>query len=307
MEQSATRRFERMGAAMQGLRIQIGAALAPAVEQLLVSLTPLLTGLSKWIDAHPKLTAGIIGVVAALGALATVLGPPIYMLGMLQVAMVSSTGGTTLLSRAVLGLAASLKGLFVGLLASLQGVLASFLLVKIAIGAIVFGAGYKLGQWLYEISGKVQVLRDAFDGLGDGVFRVYNALSKMFGGGVKSVEYGAKYNESVARQDTARAAAIDPNDVRGAFGLPALASGGIAPGGLALVGERGPELVNLPRGAQVHSNADSQRMMGGNVSINVNMNGVTVREQADVGRIARELGRRVDSRLMARGLRPLTA
>jgi hypothetical protein len=48
-------------------------------------------------------------------------------------------------------------------------------------------------------------------------------------------------------------------------------------------------------------------MMGGNVSINVNMNGVTVREQADVGRIARELGRRVDSKLMSRGLRPLTA
>jgi hypothetical protein len=37
-----------------------------------------------------------------------------------------------------------------------------------------------------------------------------------------------------------------------AFGLPAYATGtSFAPGGLALVGERGPEVVNLPRGSQV--------------------------------------------------------
>ena len=34
-----------------------------------------------------------------------------------------------------------------------------------------------------------------------------------------------------------------------------------APGGLALVGEQGPELVNIPRGSQVYSNQESQRMM----------------------------------------------
>jgi hypothetical protein len=40
-----------------------------------------------------------------------------------------------------------------------------------------------------------------------------------------------------------------------AFGLPGFASGtDFAPGGLALVGEAGPEVVNLPRGAQVIPN-----------------------------------------------------
>jgi hypothetical protein len=39
------------------------------------------------------------------------------------------------------------------------------------------------------------------------------------------------------------------------FGVPAFAAGtAFAPGGLALVGERGPELVNLPRGSQVVPN-----------------------------------------------------
>lgn len=41
----------------------------------------------------------------------------------------------------------------------------------------------------------------------------------------------------------------------GAIGIPGFARGtNFAPGGLALVGERGPELVNLPRGSQVTPN-----------------------------------------------------
>jgi len=40
------------------------------------------------------------------------------------------------------------------------------------------------------------------------------------------------------------------------------ASGGYA-AGLTLVGERGPELVSLPRGSYVHDNRESERMMGG--------------------------------------------
>lgn len=39
-----------------------------------------------------------------------------------------------------------------------------------------------------------------------------------------------------------------------------LQSGGFAQGGMALVGERGPELVHLPRGSYVHPNSS---MIGG--------------------------------------------
>jgi TP901 family phage tail tape measure protein len=50
-----------------------------------------------------------------------------------------------------------------------------------------------------------------------------------------------------------------------------------APGGVALVGESGPELVNLPRGSRV-STADKTRSMlsgrsGGNTTVNINVNG----------------------------------
>ena len=46
-------------------------------------------------------------------------------------------------------------------------------------------------------------------------------------------------------------------------GVPGFARGTLfAPGGMALVGERGPELVELPRGARVYNASDTQRMAG---------------------------------------------
>jgi TP901 family phage tail tape measure protein len=45
--------------------------------------------------------------------------------------------------------------------------------------------------------------------------------------------------------------------------IPYLAKGAVNwPGGWAVVGEEGPELVNLPKGADVHSNRDSRGMLG---------------------------------------------
>lgn len=46
-------------------------------------------------------------------------------------------------------------------------------------------------------------------------------------------------------------------------GVANFASGGISEGGMAVVGEQGPELVFLPRGSQVMSHGDSQRFLGG--------------------------------------------
>lgn len=47
-----------------------------------------------------------------------------------------------------------------------------------------------------------------------------------------------------------------------ALGIPGFATGGYSQGGMALVGEQGPEFVRLPAGAQVYSNLQSQSMGG---------------------------------------------
>tara|TARA_R100000458_G_C8270715_1_gene245477 strand:+ start:1043 stop:2419 length:1377 start_codon:yes stop_codon:yes gene_type:complete len=71
------------------------------------------------------------------------------------------------------------------------------------------------------------------------------------------------------------------------------ATGGLAPqgGGMALVGERGPELVSLPGGARVHSNNASQRMMGN--TINVHVNGRVGASDAEIRDIARKVAREI--------------
>lgn len=55
--------------------------------------------------------------------------------------------------------------------------------------------------------------------------------------------------------------------------IPAFANGGVTPGGMALVGERGPELVTMPKGSRVASNEQSMRMLsqagGQNVTVHI--------------------------------------
>ncbi|MDE2766636.1 MAG: hypothetical protein OXI70_00915 [Chloroflexota bacterium] len=58
-----------------------------------------------------------------------------------------------------------------------------------------------------------------------------------------------------------------------------------APGGLALVGEMGPELVNLPRGSQVIPNP----RLGGDVHVYVNVEGSVVAERDLAQRLRQEL------------------
>lgn len=60
-----------------------------------------------------------------------------------------------------------------------------------------------------------------------------------------------------------------------------------APGGLALVGERGPEMVNLPRGSQVYTAGQTAGMLrGGAGAWSVTLNITGARDPAEVGRQA---------------------
>lgn len=75
------------------------------------------------------------------------------------------------------------------------------------------------------------------------------------------------------------------------------ADGGITPAGLTVVGERGPELVNLPAGSRVHSNRDSAKM-GGSVVNNFNIT-VNAKDssKAEMRRMADEIGRMINSKI----------
>lgn len=70
-----------------------------------------------------------------------------------------------------------------------------------------------------------------------------------------------------------------------------------ASGGLSLVGERGPELVNLPRGSQVLNNSDTQKALNKNITINLNIGGSVISEGELINKISMTLGRQLQTAL----------
>lgn len=77
------------------------------------------------------------------------------------------------------------------------------------------------------------------------------------------------------------------------------ASGGVVNTPLQIVGEKGPEIVNLPRGSRVHSNKDSRKMLasssGGN-TINITINARDTSD-AELRRIADKIGNMVNNKI----------
>jgi phage-related minor tail protein len=84
--------------------------------------------------------------------------------------------------------------------------------------------------------------------------------------------------------------------------IPMLAKGtSFFPGGYAIVGEQGPELVELPRGSKVYPNSQTQNMLGNTIAINIQ--NMTVRDDSDIQKISRELYLMIERSKRSRGLR----
>jgi hypothetical protein len=83
--------------------------------------------------------------------------------------------------------------------------------------------------------------------------------------------------------------------IAGVFGF--FADGGTVTSPLQIVGERGPELVSLPRGSRVHNNTQSKRMAasGGN-TFNITINARDTSD-AELRRIADKIGQMVSGRI----------
>ena len=76
--------------------------------------------------------------------------------------------------------------------------------------------------------------------------------------------------------------------------IPGFASGGtIGHNGLSLVGEQGPELVRLPVGSRVFSNAESKRMVGGTTNITVQVTGRVGASDMEIRDIAQKVSREI--------------
>lgn len=66
-------------------------------------------------------------------------------------------------------------------------------------------------------------------------------------------------------------------------------------GGLSWVGERGPELVSLPRGSRIYNNQDSMAMAGSGITVQINID--RVGSDMDVESIANRVVRKIQQRV----------
>lgn len=83
--------------------------------------------------------------------------------------------------------------------------------------------------------------------------------------------------------------------IGGLFGFHA--DGGIVSTPMQIVGERGPELVSLPRGSRVHTNSQSRKMGGGTVNhFNITINARDTSD-AELRRIADKIGNMVNNKV----------
>ena len=69
-------------------------------------------------------------------------------------------------------------------------------------------------------------------------------------------------------------------------------------GGYTMVGERGPELVNLPKGASVHTARETSQIMGGN-NVVVNMTNYLAPEGKSVDEIISEFTQKLEAAVSA--------
>jgi len=176
------------------------------------------------------------------------------------------------------------------------------------LGGIVFALGQFLGVFIYDffisLYDRVKVWLKGYYETGNKIAKTILLIAVIAGGiiaavlgapvliivGVMAVIYG--FGKWLLKK------------------MKFFADGGVSAGGMAVVGERGPELVSLPKGSRVHSNKDSKEMVSGkgdtinnnNFHITINARDTSDKELKRItDKIAKEIGNKINRRMGSPG------
>lgn len=145
--------MDELGKATDGVKLEIARGLVPALKDLLASLIPVITDMTKWMQANPELTTTIIKVTAAAGGLLLILGPLVYSFSALAGAYKAIIG--IKLGAALLGTAPAVTGIgTAGYFAA--GGMGAFLFTVAGIAIAVGFAIPKIIQFGQELYGLAQ-------------------------------------------------------------------------------------------------------------------------------------------------------
>jgi len=179
------------------------------------------------------------------------------------------------------------------------------IVAAVAFLAVFFGGGwiavlvgafavllYKLAEYIYDNLDKIVIQFTAMKVIAGMIINILTGIPEQIGDYI-----GDKFKEAMDVGGKAR------DKVTGAFSSArnfiGLAEGGkISQSGLAIVGERGPELVQLPRGAQVHSNTASKAISSSVTNhITVQVTGRVGASDTEIRDIANKVAREINTRM----------
>lgn len=312
MEKSTSRQMEKMKSQLQGMAISIGTALMPALQSFMKILTPIIEKVGAWLEKNPALTVTILAAVGGLGALLLVGGFLLPMLGsivalgpMVGAAFTMMLGPVGLI---ILGIAALIAiGVLVwknwdtikekavmiwtGIVDFFKDIWEN--ITKIftqhwdKILAILFPAvGIPIliaRNWEAVKDALLTPVRAAAQGIEAAINWIIRSLNKLkfkvpdWIPGLGGKEFGFNIKEIKITEFAKGGIIPEPTLL---YGLKSMRP-------YAIAGERGPEVVS-PVGSSTVTNE-------------FNISQLVVREEADVGRIARELLRMQQLRVSAHG------
>jgi len=254
----------------------------------------IFTGVGNLLLAGLKILGGLL--VATLGAVLAGIGTYLSELyTRLKTEALDEFAGNV--KAAVLAASLRVTGVIFKLLAGILFLVAffsgGFALALIAFGIFLLG---KLAERIAPHADKItgflsdvkNFLSDIWNSVSTFVSDLITGIVDGIGDKLKEVtDVGGKVKDKVG------------GAVSSARNFIGLAEGGrISQSGLAVVGERGPELVQLPRGAQVHSNSASKAMASSVTNhITVQVTGRVGASDTEIRDIANKVAREINSRM----------
>ncbi len=235
---------------------KLATSFIPVIERLTPALLSLADSLSKLIDWFAGLPPGVQDSIVAFVGVVAAIGPALVIIGQLITAVGALSTTWTTLSGIIAPIASGALPAIGGALAAISAPVWLLIGAIGLLGVTIAVFGERAWQTVTDIGKIFQALWTLIQIKVDQIKQAW--LSVDWGGigrniinavinGIRSVSIIGTI-ETIAGRINKRA------------------SGGFA-SGLTLVGERGPELVNLPQGSYVNSNSASQRMMGGGTFI----------------------------------------
>lgn len=221
LSETAAGKQAKWSAQTQVLMQNIGTSLQPALLRLLEVVTPIVVTISDWVEKNPELAAGILLTVTSGLALVTVVnGIATAVIALGPVFTLFQAGST----------------LAIGGVKTSFGLLSSLIKTPLAMPAITVAAALAAIALVVEAIASVR--------------RAMDALENEKNQKAASAEAGAQLRAQANKKFGA--GEIDKKEWDRLYSVSWKSIGtNYAAGGQTMVGEHGPELLNLPAGSQV--------------------------------------------------------